>query len=331
MGDPAGIGPEICLRLLQHEATIERCVPIVFGDAEVLKRVANQCGLAMPEEVISQKNWPSASCTLETPTVLDIGRVAADEVVPGSVNATTGAASYQYIKSAIEAAIAGEVEAITTGPIHKEALHSAGVMYPGHTEILAAMTNSERTCMMLTCSEVTCSLVTTHVGLCDVPGLLNVERILEVIELSHDAMCRIRGPEPRLAVCGLNPHAGEHGLFGDWEEERIIAPAIDAARLKGIRVEGPLPPDTAFLPDRRLVTDCYICMYHDQGLIPLKTLAFDEAVNVTLGLPIVRTSVDHGTALDIAWQGEANATSLIQAVDLAVQLTQTETAPSQLG
>jgi 4-hydroxythreonine-4-phosphate dehydrogenase len=331
MGDPAGIGPEICLRLLQHERTIERCVPVVFGDAEVLRRVADQCGLVMPEHVISLADWLTASYTLNSPAVLDMGVIAADEVIPGSVDATTGAASYEYIATAIEAAIAGEVEAIATGPIHKEALHAAGVMYPGHTEILAAMTNSERTCMMLTSSEVTCSLVTTHVGLRYVPAMLSVERILEVIELSHDAMRRIRGREPRLAVCGLNPHAGEHGLFGDQEEERIITPAIYAARSKGIQIEGPLPPDTAFLPNRRLATDCYICMYHDQGLIPLKTLAFDEAVNVTLGLPIVRTSVDHGTALDIAWQGEASATSLIQAVDLAVQLTQTKSAASQLG
>jgi 4-hydroxythreonine-4-phosphate dehydrogenase len=225
-----------------------------------------------------------------------------------------------YIERSIEAALAGEVAAVVTGPIHKEALRAAGVAFPGHTEIFAERTGAKRACMMLMSPELTCSFVTVHVGYREVPGLLSVERVLEVIELTADYVRRVRSREPVLAVCGLNPHAGEQGLFGEREEERFIVPAIEAARGKRLRIEGPLPPDTAFLPARRRRTDAFVCMYHDQGHIPLKALAFDEAVNVTLGLPIVRTSVDHGTALDIAWQGKAKANSLVEAVRVAAAL-----------
>ena len=190
----------------------------------------------------------------------------------------------------------------------------------GHTEIFAARTNAARSCMMQYSEEITCSFVTTHVGYAEVPRLLTRERILDVIELTAAALQRIRGRAPKLAVCGLNPHAGEHGLFGEREEERIIIPAIDAARARGIDVEGPLPADTAFITAKRRATDASVCMYHDQGHIPVKALAFDSAVNTTLGLPIIRTSVDHGTALDIAWQGRANPGSLFAAVSLACKL-----------
>jgi 4-hydroxythreonine-4-phosphate dehydrogenase len=175
--------------------------------------------------------------------------------------------------------------------------------------------------MMLTSAELTCSFATVHVGLCEVPGLLSVQRILDVIELTTDAMRRIREREPKIVVCGLNPHAGENGLFGQREEERFIIPAIEAARARGVTIEGPLPPDTAFLAWRRKQTDAFICMYHDQGHIPLKALAFDSAINTTLGLPVIRTSVDHGTAFDIAWQGKANPNSLYEAVQLAAKLS----------
>jgi len=171
-----------------------------------------------------------------------------------------------------------------------------------------------------TSDAITCALVTVHVGYRYVPGLLTRERVLDTIELTAAAMARLRGRKARLTVCGLNPHAGEHGLFGDGEEERIIGPAIADALAKGIDAHGPLPPDTAFLPKYRQGTDAFICMYHDQGLIPLKALAFEEAVNVTLGLPIIRTSVDHGTAFDIAWRGVADASSFVKAVELAAKL-----------
>ena len=177
--------------------------------------------------------------------------------------------------------------------------------------------------------ELTCSLVTVHIGYHEVPAALTTQRILDVIELTAEAVRRQRGRVPRLAVLGLNPHAGEHGLFGRGEEERIIAPAVAAARQAGLNIVGPLPPDTAFLPARRRDTDAFICMYHDQALIPMKALAFDSAVNTTLGLPVVRTSVDHGTAFDIAWQGKASAANLFAAVRLAAKLADLTVFPGK--
>lgn len=320
MGDPAGVGPELCLRLLADDALRAECTPLVFGDAAILCRVADATGLPEPLASCCGQQWPPRCRHLDEPAVVDLQAIDAADVSPGEVSAATGRAAYRYIEAAIAAAQAGEVDAVTTGPVHKEALNLAGVIHPGHTEIFAEKTGAESSCMMLTSDTITCSFVTGHVGLSEVPGLLTTERILEVIRLSHAAMEKLRGREPRLVVCGLNPHAGEHGLFGSREEERIITPAIEAAHAAGYHVAGPLPPDTAFLPKLREATDCYVCMYHDQGLIPLKALAFDTAVNVTLGLPIIRTSVDHGTALDIAWQGRADATSLFCAVRLAARL-----------
>jgi len=320
MGDPAGIGPELCLRLLQDAEGARQATPIVFGDAGVLRRVARHCGLPVPAHVFEAADRRDLGTSIQEPAVWDLGAIPADALQPGLVSAATGRASYRYIEAAMDAALSGQVAAVTTAPIHKEALHAAGIRYPGHTEIFATRTGAARSCMMLTSSTITCSLVTTHVGYRDVPAQLTVERILEVIELTAEAMRRIRGRPPKLVVCGLNPHAGEHGLFGAGEEERWIAPAVDAARQRGLDVEGPLPPDTAFLPARRQATDAFVCMYHDQGLIPLKALAFDTAVNVTLGLPIVRTSVDHGTALDIAWTGRAQVRSLVEALLLAARL-----------
>jgi 4-hydroxythreonine-4-phosphate dehydrogenase len=320
MGDPAGVGPEICLRLLADATTLECCIPVIFGDLAVLERCARQTRLLPPRRAVSRANWPEIHRGLDEPAVLDLTAMDTAFLQPGTVNAATGHAAFHYIEAAIAAALAGEVAAVVTAPIHKEALRAAGVPYPGHTEIFADKTHAARSCMMLTSPELTCSFVTAHVGYGEVPGLLSVNRILDVIELTAAALRRIRRRAPRLVVCGLNPHAGEHGLFGNGEEDRFIIPAIEAAIAKGVAIEGPLPPDTAFLAGRRRQTDAYICMYHDQGHIPLKALAFDDAVNVTLGLPIIRTSVDHGTACDIAWQAKANPSSLFQAVKLAAHL-----------
>jgi 4-hydroxythreonine-4-phosphate dehydrogenase len=319
MGDPAGIGPELCLRLLDHPDVTAVCTPIVYGDAGLLRRVARRLDWPEPNAVFDALTWP-ADNRIDAPCVFDLKAVAAKEIEPGVVSAACGAAAYRYVTRAIDDALAGRVDAIATGPLNKEALHAAGVPFPGHTEILASRTNAPRSCMMLTADAITCSLVTVHVGYHEVPTLLTVSRILETIELTDQAMRRIRGRPPRLLVCGLNPHAGEHGLFGTGEEERVIAPAVEAARAQGIDVRGPLPPDTAFLPKHRAACDAYVCMYHDQGLIPLKALAFEDAVNVTLGLPIVRTSVDHGTAFDIAWAGVADVSSFVRAVNLATKL-----------
>jgi len=326
MGDPAGIGPEVCLHLLSHPAVHAECVPIVFGDADVMRRVAATCNLPLSAHVVTTHQWQAHRTAIQGPTILDLAAIDGTIVVPGQITAETGRASFQYVEEAIRAALAGEVDAVSTGPINKEALHLAGYKYPGHTEIFAEKTGAARSCMMLTSAEITCSFVTTHIAYRDVPGRLSSARILEAIELTNEALHRLRGHAPRLIVCGLNPHAGENGIFGD-EEARLIVPAMEQARAKGIILTGPLPPDTAFLPARRRETDAYICMYHDQGHIPLKMLAFDTAINTTLGLPIIRTSVDHGTALDIAWQGKAHPQSLFEAVLLAARLVP-DRAPS---
>lgn len=326
MGDPAGIGPEVCLRLLNDPATSTHCVPVVFGDIGILRRVAEKIGLPFGARVIAKSAWAGSNQEVREPAVLDLGCVDSNAVVPGRVDAKCGDAAFQYVVSAIEAGLAGQVDAISTGPLNKEAMHAAGHNYPGHTEIFAERLHAPRSCMMLTSLELTCSFVTVHVGYAEVPRLLSAERIMDVIELTVEALRRMRGHEPKLAICGLNPHAGENGLFGEREEERFIIPAVQIARERGIVIEGPLPPDTAFLAGRRRATDAFICMYHDQGHIPMKALAFDTAINTTLGLPLVRTSVDHGTAFDIAWQGKASATSLIAAVQLAAKLALPKTS-----
>jgi 4-hydroxythreonine-4-phosphate dehydrogenase len=320
MGDPAGVGPEVCLHLLNNPQIAEICSPVVFGDVGILRECAEQAGLPGVGRVITEAEWRDGFAELREPAVLDLPAFNRIGFRPGEVSAATGAAAYHYVEKSIEEALAGRVVAVATAPLNKEALHAAGIHFPGHTEIFATKTNAARACMFQYSDEVRASFVTVHVGLGEVPGLLTTARIVDVIELTAAAMQRIRGTKPKLAVLGLNPHAGEHGLFGDREEERIITPAIEEARSRGYDVEGPLPPDTAFLPAKRRSTDAFVCMYHDQGHIPLKALAFDTAVNTTLGLPIIRTSVDHGTACDIAWQGKASPSSLVEAVKLAVQL-----------
>lgn len=320
MGDPAGVGPEICLQLLANEEVRELAVPVIFGDARLLAKCARQTGLPSPRRILSEIEWSEKFASLDEPAVLDVFGFDADGFEPGRVSAKTGAAGFRYVEKAIEAALAGQVAAVATAPLNKEALHAAGITYPGHTEMFAEKMAAERSCMTFFSEEMICSLVTVHIGYQDVVPALSSRRIQDVIELTHDAVRRVKGRAPKIAVCGLNPHAGEHGLFGRGEEESIIAPAVAAARAAGMQVEGPLPPDTAFIAAKRRAVDAYVCMYHDQALIPLKALAFDTAVNTTLGLPVPRTSVDHGTACDIAWQGRASGRSLVEAVKLAASM-----------
>jgi len=320
MGDPAGVGPEVCLRLLAEAELARVCTPVVFGDAGVLARVARETGLPFTASVIAKGDWSRACKEVAVPAVLDLQMVEASAVVPGKVAAACGEAAYQYVIAAITAALAGEVQGVATAPLNKEAMHLAGHKYPGHTEIFAERMGAERSCMMQYSEAITCSFVTVHCGYHEVPKLITTARILEVIELTATALRLIREREPKLLVCGLNPHAGENGLFGEREEERFIVPAIELARAQGIDITGPVPPDTAFTPARRKEFDAVVCMYHDQGHIPVKMIAFESAVNTTLGLPVVRTSVDHGTAFDIAWQGKADPSSLYAAVRLAAKL-----------
>ncbi|MEM7313094.1 MAG: 4-hydroxythreonine-4-phosphate dehydrogenase PdxA [Planctomycetota bacterium] len=317
MGDPAGVGPEVCLKAVSDPRILESCTPLLFGDLSVFQAVAVKLSLDLPTSqfAYSDEAWQNAA----QPTIVDFDSVTLDEFHPGEVNAKTGQASYGYITAAIDAALAGKVAAITTAPISKDALAQANIDFPGHTEILADRTGTDGYCMMLTSPEISCCLVTTHIGLSEVPSSLTRQRIEQVILMAAEAARRQHGRNPRITVCGLNPHAGENGLFGNGEEEHVIQPAIDSARKHGLDISGPIPADTAFLAPRRKATDVYVCMYHDQGLIPLKTLSFDIAVNVTLGLPIIRTSVDHGTACDLAWQGRASSSSLVEAILYAVR------------
>ena len=303
MGDPAGVGPELCLKAAAHPAILEQCVPRIYGSRTILKSVANRCSLPIEESDIV--DLPFDDQAFE----------------PGKISEQTGQASFDFVTASIDAVMANDVAAVVTAPIHKEAWNAAGIDYPGHTELFAEKAKSDEFCMLMTSPRISCSLVTCHVGLSSVPSLLSQERILEVIVLTYEALKKMRKREPRLIVLGLNPHAGENGLFGRREEERFIVPAIEAAREQGIEIEGPLPPDTAFLPWKLDWADAHVCMYHDQGLIPFKALAFDCGINTTLGLPIIRTSVDHGTALDIAWQNKADPSSMYAAVELAVSLT----------
>ena len=314
-GDAAGVGPELALRCLDHTDWSQKCIPIVLGPADVMSRIADHLQLALPPIVDT-----SSMASVGQPSLIDCGNLDAEKVVAGQFDASTGQASFDAVSVAIESALEGSVDAIVTGPIQKEAWCEAGIKYAGHTELLADRTGTHDFCMMLTSDTISCALVTIHIPLADVASQISRESILRTIRLAADAARRKHRREPRVTVCGLNPHAGENGMFSHGEESEIIGPAVEDGRTAGINVTGPLPPDTAFTPAWRDKTDVYVCMYHDQGLIPLKALAFDDAVNVTLGLPIVRTSVDHGTAMDIAWQGKANEQSLLAAIQMAIDL-----------
>lgn len=301
VGDVGGVGPELAIRCAGMPAVTQQCIPILLGPARVVEKIAQHVALAAPADLV------------------DVGEVEPADVHPGRFSAETGRASYQAVIAGIDAVLAGEYDALVTGPIQKEAWHAAGLQYPGHTELLAERTGAGECSMMLTSESISCVLVTVHIPLADVPSRLSIPAVLRAIRHADQA-ARRRGRPGHIVVCGLNPHAGERGLISHGEEAEIISPAIEMAVREGIDAVGPLPPDTAFTPAQRKGTDVYVCMYHDQGLIPLKALAFDTAVNVTLGLPIVRTSVDHGTALDLAWQGVANHQSMLAAIEMAIEL-----------
>lgn len=364
MGDPSGIGPELCLKMLCTPEINTLCIPVLFGSLDILYHVAQNVTLLHPDgnpyprqDVLkmlehlhvlspSQTNHLThlQECQLKTPRFMDetcslrekadhdltaiiinFTDLTAADFIPGEINASCGKAAFTWVKAAICAAIQKEVSALVTAPIQKEAFHLAGIPYPGHTEILADMCHNADHVMMLTSEEISCALVTAHMGYTDVPASITPKRVADTIRITAHAMQRIHQRRKiHLTICGLNPHAGEHGLFGCGEEENIITPAMKKILSEfpdQLSLTGPLPPDTAFIPRRRAETDAYICMTHDQGLIPLKMLAFDSAVNITLGLPIIRTSVDHGTALDISRQGTAHVRSLLEAIKLAVKLT----------
>jgi len=315
MGDPAGVGPELCLKAAAAPSVTDVCVPVIVGSAPVLQAVAERLDLPVPDRIVPATNADRP----DGPSVLDLDNIGPADFTPGEVSAACGNAAAEFIRCAVAATTAGRFDAVTTAPISKKALNEAGIAFPGHTEMLEELTGAGPAVMMLHSPRVTVSLVTTHLALRDVPAALEPGRIAHVIRVTHEGLTRILGRPPRIAVLAFNCHAGEQGLFGD-EEARAIVPAIDAARADGLDVDGPLPPDTAFTPAALDRCDAHVCMYHDQGLIPFKALSFKGGVNVTLGIPIVRTSPAHGTAFDIAWQGAADPAGLIAALDLAARM-----------
>ena len=356
MGDATGIGPEIVVKALTHKSVYSLCQPIVIGSPAIFQ---DACLRFTPS-----KKSPLNLNTIKTPTqalarhgtidVLDVSSISPEDISIGTIDARAGAAAVKAIETGTHLTMQGELDALTTAPICKAAIHRAGISYPGHTEMLAAFTSTPQAVMMLctpdighqssvirrklkrgwlnenlftNCRQPTTdnqvipavSFVTNHVALADVPKHLSVERIVEVIRITRQALIHCGIPEPKLAVAGLNPHAGEDGVFGK-EEELLIQPAIAQAQEGLGRIDGPLPADALFVKASQGEWHAVIVMYHDQGNIPIKLLGFGELVNVTLGLPIVRTSVDHGTAFDIVGKGIANEMSLVGALSCAARL-----------
>ena len=317
LGDPAGIGPEVVLKALRHGEVFDACRPLVVGDSGVLKRAAAWLELQPRFERIAEIG--SGGYAEGTVPLLDLANVELAGTPVGQVSAGAGRAAVEYVMRACDLAMAGQVEAVVTAPLNKEAMHRAGFLYPGHTELLAERTGAERVSMLLVGPALRVVHVSTHVSLEEAIRRVTPARVLEVIELAHRS-CRMLGIEaPRIAVAGLNPHASENGLFGMQEAEQI-QPAIEMARARGWTVSDPQPPDTVFLRATRGEFDIVVAMYHDQGHIPMKLLAFDSGVNVSIGLPILRTSVDHGTAFDIAGTGQASEESMLAAIRVAVTM-----------
>ena len=337
MGDVAGIGPEIICKLAIDSHLRELCEPVVIGHPVILSNTFRQCNLPMNVVEIQKvddefsTNADSISCW--NPMVSE----NADDVcsvTPGTIDGRAGRAAYEYLIHAIHLAKSGSVEAITTAPLNKAALYAGGVCYPGHTEILAEECHVQEFSMMLYLREsevlqnpygLAIAHVTLHTSIQSVPQLLTQDNVRETISLMNSFLRRIRIPEPRIGVCALNPHAGESGLFGD-EERMIIQPAIEHAKELGLHVEGPHPADTLIRRAVRGEFDGVVAMYHDQGHIPMKLIGFDQAVNITLGLPVIRTSPSHGTAFDIVGQGKADPTGIIEAVRIAALLSESESS-----
>jgi 4-hydroxythreonine-4-phosphate dehydrogenase len=318
MGDAAGVGPEVIMKSLGHEEVYERCRPVVVGDAARLRLAGTLIGRPTPEvRVVSSP--AEARFEFGTADCIDVGLIPAD--LPfGRLSAAAGDAAYRYIERAVELTRTGGIDAICTAPLNKEALGAGGHEFPGHTEILAHLTGTPEVSMMLVAPGLRVIHVTTHLGLLDAIARIEPGLVARTIERADVTLKRMGTAAPRIGVCGINPHAGEGGLFGRGEEALKIAPAIRACRAEGIDVEGPLPADTLFFRAVRGEFDVVVAMYHDQGHTPVKVLGVEHGVNVTVGLPLIRTSVDHGTAFDIAGKGVAGEGSLLAALRLAAEL-----------
>ncbi len=314
MGDAAGSGPEIVSKALVNPEITAECRPIVVGDAATMAaalEITQVSGEIRPIDKISEALFRHGVIN-----IIEMHNIELNRLSRGRVDPMAGKAAFEYIKLATELALAGECDAIVTSAISKEALNKAGYHYNGHTELLAELCGARDVAMMLVSGQLRITHVNTHVSLRQAVELIQPDRILAVIKLTDEAIRRMGINEPRIAVAGLNPHAGENGLFGD-EELKYIAPAVEAARCQGINASGPFPPDTVFLRTLEGQFDGAVAMYHDQGHIAIKMLGIVYGVNVTLGLPITRTSVDHGTVFDKAGKGTADPQSLIEAIKLA--------------
>jgi len=317
MGDPGGVGPEIVVRVLSSAKIRSCCIPIVIGDKGPIEEALRLLRLPAKLRMIKSPEECGRDYIGNLINLIDMEVVT--KFKKGKPTAEGGNASVRYIKRAVWLALNRQVHGIVTAPISKQALKMAGFRWPGHTEMLAEFTDTKDYAMMLVGETVRVILVTIHTSLKSVPALITKDKILKTLRLAKRACDMLGIKAPKIAVAGLNPHAGEAGLFGDEEIKEII-PAVKKALKEGIPVSGPYSPDAVFHKAYRGDIDVIVCMYHDQGLIPLKMIAFDEGVNLTIGLPIIRTSPDHGTAYDIAWKGVANPSSMIEAIKLAVKL-----------
>jgi len=326
MGDPAGIGSEIAVKALKHEDIYEKCLPVVIGDHEALKQANEFSNAGLTLREVKDPGEAGGKCgTLD---YINMGFLTPGSFEYKKVQKLTGEASFRYVTKGIELAMNGTLHAVVTGPINKEAINLAGHRYSGHTEIFGDYTRAGNYAMLLCGGELRVIHVTTHCSMREACDRIKRGRVLSVIKLAHEGLSLVGRKDPKIGVAGLNAHAGENGLFG-WEEEREIIPAIADAKALGMEVEGPVPPDTVFVKCQAGVYDVVVAMYHDQGHIPFKLAGFKldvatnryvsmSGVNITVGLPIIRTSVDHGTAFGKAGEGRANEESLVDAIDAAV-------------
>lgn len=309
MGDPAGIGPEIIVATLAEMSDEARSQSAVIGNLDMLRRADSILGTSLTfVEGVKASNGAVP--------VVHVATKDQDQIVDGEASAAAGEAAYRYVEKAVELCLAGDISVIVTAPLNKAAMHSAGHHFDGHTELLAHLTGAKSSFMLLAGDKLNAVHVTTHMSLRNAAEKPTIERVLATIRAGYEHFRELGYENPRIAVAGLNPHCGEGGIFGDEESTRI-APAIEAAQKEGINVQGPISGDTVFYRALKGEFDLVVAQYHDQGHIPTKLIAFDETVNVSLGLPIRRTSVDHGTAFDIAWKGIANNTNMKSAIAYA--------------
>lgn len=333
MGDPAGIGPEVAVKAFSDATIYSSCRPLIVGDAGVIADAVRFCGLDLGVRAV--KSVGQAVFLPGQIDVYDLANVDIKKLQKGEMSAMAGDVAFRVVVETIRLAMAGEIDGTVTGPVNKEALHMAGHLFSGHTEIYAHYTGTKKYAMLLVEDDLRVIHVSTHVSLREACDLVKKERILETIELMHQACVQLGIAGPRIAVAGLNPHAGDGGLFG-WEEKTEIIPAIEEAVSRGYQVTGPVPADTLFPKAKGGSFDGCVAMYHDQGHIPFKMVGFTwdnktgkmksvKGVNVTLGLPIIRTSVDHGTAMEIAGKGIASADAMLLAIDYAVRLFENRT------